>query len=94
MTYQELKNQDYGYKSYVYFVSMLAIQNKVPLQVTRIDNADKTSLFVILIESSKGVINTKRIRLSTADAIFFTSYIANDFPEVDFRHIDRQLKED
>ena len=94
MTYQELKNQDYGYKSYAYFVSMLAIQNKQPIDIVRIDNADKTSLFVILLESSKGVINTKRIRLSGTDVAFFTSYIANDFPEVDFRHIDRQLKED
>ena len=81
MTFQELKNQDYGYKSYAYFVSMLAIQNKQPIDIVR-------------LESSKGVINTKRIRLSGTDALFFTSNIANDFPEVDFRHIDRQLKED
>ena len=73
---------------------MLAIQNKQPIDIVRIDNSDKTSLFVILLESSKGVINSKRIRLSGTDVAFFTSYIANDFPEVDFRHIDRQLKED
>lgn len=89
MTYTELKNEDYSTKAYSYFASMLAVQGKKPFDIVRIDNCDKTSLFVILLENSKGTINTKRIRLSTPDAVFFTSYLANDFPKVDFKHIDK-----
>ena len=89
MTFQELKNEDYSTRAYLYFSSMLATQGKLPIDIVRVDNADQTSIFVILLENSKGTVNSKRIRLSTADAVFFTSYLSKDFPSVDYRHLDR-----
>ena len=91
MTFKELQAEDYSFKSYEYFKSMLAVQNKVPLQVTRIDNFDKTTLFVFLLENNKGFINTKRLRMKTADAVFFSSFVAEDFPTLDFKYIDRKV---
>ena len=78
MTFQELKNEDYSTRAYLYFASMLATQGKL-----------QTSIFVILLENSKGAVNTKRIRLSTVDAVYFTAYLSKDFPSVDYRHLDR-----
>ena len=89
MTFEEIKNEDYSTRAYTYFVAMLATQGKLPIDIVRVDNADQTSIFVIMLENSKGNVNTKRIRLSTADAVYFTAYLSNDFPSVDYRHLDR-----
>lgn len=90
MTFKELIQEDYSFKSYQYLKSMLAVQNKLPLQVTRIDNSDGTTLFVFLLENSKGFINTKRIRMQTSDAVFFSTFVADDFPTLDLKYFDRR----
>lgn len=90
MTFKELIQEDYSFKSYAYFQSMLAVQNKVPLQVTRIDNSDGTTLFVFLLENNRGLINTKRVRMATVDATFFSTFVADDFPTLDLKYIDKR----
>ncbi len=92
MTFQELLKEDYSYRCYEFFKSGLAVQNKRPIQVTRIDNADKTTLFIFLLENQRGLINTKRVRMSTPDAVFFSSYTSNDFPELELQYINRRSK--
>lgn len=94
MTFKELINEDYSFKSYAYFQSMLAVQNKVPLQVTRIDNSDGTTLFVFLLENNRGLINTKRVRMATPDALFFSTFVADDFPTLDLKYFDRRAKKE
>ena len=90
MSFAELMQEDYSFRSYEYFKAMLACQNKIPLSVTRIDNSDKTTLFVFLLENSRGIINTKRLRMKTADAVFFSTFLADDFPTLDLKYIDRK----
>lgn len=94
MTFNQLLQEDYSFKSYLYFKSMLAVQNKVPLQVTRVDNSDGTTLFVFLIENNRGFINTKRVRMSTPDAVFFSTFVADDFPTLDLKYFDRRAKKE
>ena len=94
MTFRELMNEDYSFKSYEYFKSMLAVQNKVPLQVTRIDNGDNTTLFIFLVENNRGMVNTKRVRMATVDATFFSTFVADDFPTLDLKYFDRRAKKE
>ena len=94
MTFKELIQEDYSFKSYEYFKSMLAVQGKIPLQVTRIDNNDGTTLFVFLLENGKGFINTKRVRMRTPDAVFFSTFVADDFPTLDLKYFDRRAKKE
>ena len=94
MTFNQLLQEDYSFKSYLYFKSMLAVQNKVPLQVTRVDNSDGTTLFVFLIENNRGFINTKRVRMATPDAVFFSTFVADDFPVLDLKYFDRRTKKE
>ena len=94
MTFKQLLQEDYSFKSYEYFKSMLAVQNKVPLQVTRIDNSDGTTLFVFLLENNRGLINTKRVRMATPDAVFFSTFVADDFPVLDLKYFDRRAKKE
>ena len=83
MTFQELMQEDYSFRSYEYFKAMLACQNKIPLSVTRIDNSDKTTLFVFLLENSRGLVNTRRLRMKTADAVFFHAAIVAESDDGD-----------
>ena len=49
MTFKQLMQEDYSYRQYEYFKSGLAVQCKIPIQLTRIDNTDGTTLFVFLL---------------------------------------------
>lgn len=92
MTFHQLMREDYSFKSYEYFKSMLAVQNKLPIHCTRIDNNDSYTLFIFLLENNRGMINTKRIRMTSADAVFFSSFVAQDFPKLDLQYIDKTMQ--
>lgn len=94
MSYRELLKEDYSYQQYNYFVALLVARNKKPFNILRIDNPDKTTVFIILTENTKSVVSTHRFKFSTADAVFFGSMIKNDFPSIDFQYIDKRTKED
>ena len=94
MTFKQLMQEDYSYRQYEYFKSGLAVQCKIPIQLTRIDNTDGTTLFVFLLENNRGLINTRRVRMTTPDAVFFSTFVADDFPTLDLKYFDRRAKKE
>lgn len=82
MSFAELQREDICYRQYNLLTAQMAVSNQIPLKVLRYVN-DKTVLFLIIKQSLNGTVTSKKITLPLADAVFFTSYLANDFPELE-----------
>lgn len=91
MTYAELKQEDYSYRMYEYLKSFLAVHDQVPIKAIRIDNNKKCKI-VIFKQSQNGIkaITTRQCDIPLEDAPFFTNWLAQDFPNIEFEHINNR----
>lgn len=82
MSFAELQREDICYRQYNLLTAQMAVSNQIPIKILRYTN-DKTVLFLIIKQSLNGTVTSKKITLPLADAVFFTSYLAKDFPELE-----------
>lgn len=88
MTFSELKQEDFAYRQYEYLKSFLAVHDQVPIRIITIENQKKTKVLVIK-QATTGIraITTRQFDIPREDGIMFLSWIANDFPNVEFENI-------
>lgn len=94
MTFKELLREDYAFKSYELFKSQLAFYGKVPIKIIRVGNPNSVR-FIFILKSTRpnAVITTKQFTMSKVDAVFFASFVSNDFPNLDFEEIKTEIRE-
>lgn len=82
MSYAELMREDISVKQYACLISQMALYNKQIIKVMRYIN-NRNAMFIIIFENASGTITSKKITLPKEYAVFFTSYLAQDFPDVE-----------
>ena len=94
MTFHQLLKEDYAFKAYELFKSQLAFYGKEPIKVVRVSNPNSVRFILILKYTlTKAVIKTKQFTISKVDAVFFASFVSNDFPNLDFEEIKTEIRE-
>ena len=83
MRYAELLKEDISYRQYACLIAQMALYGKKPVKVLRYIN-NQNMMFIVIMESPNGTITSKKITMPLADAVFFTQYLGQDFPQVDF----------
>ena len=86
MLYKEMKNEDYPFICHSYLISSLLLRHEQLEKIIQLDF--ETSAKIILIKRTRhGKYTTKSFLLPIEDAVFFTAWIAEDFPDLPFEHI-------
>ncbi len=86
MTLFELRKEDFSFRVYELVKASLAVQDERIVEILRLDNyKTQKSKFVLVKKKnheSKGSfrVSTKSYVIPLEDAVFFTSWIANDSP--------------
>lgn len=86
MSYAELIQEDISVKQYQCLIAQLALYNQIPVKVLRYFN-DKSAMFIVIKQSANGTITSKKITMPLADGVFFTQYLGQDFPSLEFESI-------
>ena len=86
LNFKELINEEPVFRLYHALVGTLAMKNEMPIKVVRVDK-NKKATFIFITKKAESVKTCKAV-VSAIDAPFFTSWIAGDFPEVDFERIE------
>lgn len=94
MTFHQLLKEDYAFKAYELFKSQLAFYGKEPIKVVRVSNPNNVR-FIFILKSTRPNqnISTKQFTMSKVDAVFFASFVSNDFPNLDFEEIKTEIRE-
>ncbi len=91
MNLKELRQEEYAFIAYEHLKASLAFSNQSIIKVIRIDNL-KLSKFIIIKQNNierNGIkaISSKQFNIPIEDAVFFTSWLSIDFPNIDFEKI-------
>lgn len=88
MTYKELLREDYSFKAYELFKAQCAFNGKTPIKLLRVSNQNNVRfIFILQATSPSQTISTKQFVMSKVEAVFFASFVSNDFPNLDFEEI-------
>lgn len=88
MTYAKLLKEDYVYVLYEQIKTTWVLYRRKPFRVVQYENDSRTITFIIFSETKSGTIVTRHVSLSKADAVFFRSWLAQDFPSLEIEIIE------
>ena len=90
-TYKEILKLDYLDIEYNHYLYTCVKNKRKPFRMLQYNSSD-CQTFIIFAEAQNGQIVTRHFRFSKSDAVFFRSWIASDFPELEYEIIDSPAK--
>lgn len=88
MTFKECETEEYEYLLYESFIIGLALHKQKPIKAVQYDCDKKTQCIVIFRESPNGNISTKRLTANKGAMVFIRTWLAQDFPSLEFEVVE------
>lgn len=87
-SFKELQKLDYLDIEYTHYLYTCVKNKRKPFRMLQYNSDSDRQTFIIFAEARNGQIVTRHFSFSKADALFFRSWIASDFPELEFELVD------
>ena len=88
LSFQQLQKEGYLYIDYYQFLFTCLKNKRKPFRLVQYNSKSDFQTFIVFSEAQNGQVISRHFRFSSADAVFFRSWIASDFPKLEFEVID------
>ena len=93
-TFRELQKLEYLDIEYNHYLYTCVKNKRKPFRMLQYNSDSDCQTFIIFATAQNGQIVTRHFRFSKTDAVFFRSWIASDFPELELEIIDSPVKDE
>lgn len=92
MKFSQMLKEDFSFLLYNQIMYTNALYHRIPFKVIQYDS-DKNTNIILFSESRTGSTISRHITLSKEDAVFFRSWLASDFPNLEIETIEGDVIE-
>ena len=89
MRFKDYQNEEYAWLLYHSVLINMALHKQMPFRAVQYD-VDKNNQCILLFKEANGIVTTRKMTLTKADMVFVRTWLASDFPELEFQTVENQ----